>query len=75
MTIDIKNLSLVENAKTVPLHFTLELEGLRDQGTKEVLMVEQIHMESYMACNEFVSWSTRFCIKPTSKKWVFHKIK
>jgi hypothetical protein len=35
----------VENAKTVPLHFTLELEGLRDlNGCK-------IYMLSYMACN------------------------
>ena len=29
---EIYNLSLVENAKTIPLHFTLELEGLKDQG-------------------------------------------
>ena len=28
----LKNLSLVENAETVPLHFTLELECLRDHG-------------------------------------------
>ena len=32
MTVEIKNLLLVEKAKTVPLHFTLELEGLKDQG-------------------------------------------
>jgi hypothetical protein len=29
---DIQNLLLVENAETNPLHFTLELEGLSDQG-------------------------------------------
>ena len=33
MTIETQNLSLVENAKTIPLHFILELEGLVDQGS------------------------------------------
>ena len=32
-TIEIKNLSLLENAKIIPLHSTLELEGLRDPGS------------------------------------------
>ena len=32
MTFEIKNLFLVENAKSVPPHFTVELEGLKDQG-------------------------------------------
>ena len=33
MTIETQNLSLVENAKTIPRHFILELEGLVDQGS------------------------------------------
>lgn len=31
MTIEIKNLSLIKHAETVPLQFPLELEGLMDQ--------------------------------------------
>lgn len=33
MTIETYNLLLVENAKTLPLHLTPELEGARDQKT------------------------------------------
>ena len=33
MIIKISYPSLVENPETVPFHFTLELEGLRDQGS------------------------------------------
>ena len=33
MAIEIQSLSLVENAKINPLHFPLQLEGLRDQGS------------------------------------------
>lgn len=32
VTIEIWNPSLVESDETIPLHLTLELEGLRDQG-------------------------------------------
>ena len=35
MTIEILNMSSVENAMTVPLRFTLEIEGPRDQGKNE----------------------------------------
>jgi hypothetical protein len=35
--------------KAVPFHFTLELEGIRDQGS---LNGWKTYMESYMACNE-----------------------
>jgi hypothetical protein len=38
----------VENAETVPLHFTLELEGLREEGS---LNGSKTYLESYMACN------------------------
>lgn len=50
-------------------HFTLELEGRRDQG---VLMDEQTYIMSYMAMDD-VSWSTEFCGKPASKRWVSRK--
>ena len=43
-------LSLVTNAETVPLHFTLELEGLWDQGD---LYGRNAYMKSYMACNGY----------------------
>lgn len=33
VTVEILNLSLVGKAKTLLLHFTLKLEGLRDQGS------------------------------------------
>lgn len=33
ITIEIQNLSFVEKAKTVLLHFILKLEGLKDQGS------------------------------------------
>ena len=66
MTIEIQNLSFVENAKTVPLHFTLKLEGLRYQINQ---IDEETYMESWHAIVN-VSWPTAFCVKPTSKKWV-----
>ena len=52
MTIKSKIISSVEKAETVPLQFTLELEGLKDQGSlKGRLMDEQTYMESYTAFN------------------------
>ena len=45
MTIEIYNLSLVENAETVPLQFTLKLEA------KESLNEWKVYVKSYMACN------------------------
>ena len=33
VTLDMENLLLVEKAETIPLHFTLELEGPQDQGS------------------------------------------
>ena len=41
-------LSFVENAETILLHFTLELEGLRDQVH---LNDEQTYVVSYMVSN------------------------
>ena len=58
---------LVANAMTIQLHFTLELDGLRDQGSLNgwkptcSLIWHALHN---------VSWSTGFCVKPTSKRWV-----
>ena len=45
---EIQNHLLVGNADTIPLHFTLELEGLREEGS---LNGSQTYVESYMACN------------------------
>ena len=47
---NLKNHPQLENAGTVPLHFTLELEVLRNQGS---LNGWQTCMESYMACNGY----------------------
>jgi hypothetical protein len=38
----------VEKAETVPLHFAIKLEILRDQGNLEL---RKTYMESNMACN------------------------
>ena len=48
MTIEIENLSMVESAGIIPLHFTVELEGLRNQGR---LNGWKTYMETYLACN------------------------
>ena len=67
MTIEIKILSLVTNAETVPLHFTLELEGLRDQGK---LNDEMPTWSLTWQTMDIVSWSTGLCVKAHLKEVV-----
>jgi len=54
----------MENAKPVSLHFTLKLEGPREKVDEVPIWSPAWHAV------ENVSWSTGFCIKPTSKRWV-----
>ena len=45
----------MENAKIAPLHFTLELEGLRNPPKKKFEWMKNLHeayTKSWLACNE-----------------------
>ena len=67
MTVEILNLSLIGKAKTILLHFSLQLEDLRDQGS---LNGRNTYMSLTWHVMNILSRSIGFCVKPTSKRWV-----
>ena len=55
---------LGESAKSLSLHPAIEPEGLRNQGSSNAW--NPTCRPTWHAMDN-ISWSTRFCVKPTSK--------
>ena len=64
------NLSLVQKAENVQVHFTLEGEGLR---ARAITMDEKSTGIPTWQIMDNVSCSTKICIEPTSKRLAWHK--
>ena len=64
-------ISLVENSKTDPLHFTLGAWG--PQSPQKFEWMNKPAWSPTLHAMDNVSWSPRYFAKPTFKRWVEHK--
>ena len=64
-TIGVQIMQLVEKPKTIQVHFTIDLEGMRNQRNLDG------NFTWFPIDN--VTWYIGFCIKPIKKKWGWSK--
>ena len=71
MTIEIYIVLMMENAKLILLHFTLELEGLKDLGSLNGWTNLDGGLHGMHCITN--SWSIKVYVNHISNKWVQHK--